>query len=215
MHVEEQAPPLVAQPRGTTAPLSFSQERIWFLEQLEPDTSANNIPIGLRFRGPLSQATLEQAIGAIALRHESLRTVFVETDGRPAQQILPYRPAHVAVVDLSALSPVDAQRTGSELTEREAGTPFDLKHGPLFRSTLLRFGAEEHLLLLTMHHIISDGWSLGVFSRELTALYKSFAGGNPSTLSAPAIQYADYCYWQRQWIQGSPLEEPLLAQAIG
>jgi amino acid adenylation domain-containing protein len=208
-NVEEETPPLVAQPRGATAPLSFSQERIWFLEQLEPDTSANNIPIGLRFRGALSQASLEQAIGVVALRHESLRTVFAEMDGRPVQRILSYRPMRVAVVDLSALSPVDAQQTRSELTAMEADAPFDLKRGPLFRSTLLRFGAAEHLLLLTMHHIISDGWSLGVFSRELTALYESFAGGNPSTLPALAIQYADYCYWQRQLIQDSVLEKHL------
>ncbi|HET9229073.1 MAG TPA: condensation domain-containing protein, partial [Thermoanaerobaculia bacterium] len=185
------------------APLTSAQQRLWLLDRLEPGSIAYNMPSPVRLRGPLDVAALEQALNEIVRRHESLRTVFTEQDGEPMQVVAPPVPVRLTLTDLSGL-------TGEErrLVE-EHKRPFDLERGPLFRADLVRFAAEEHLLLLDVHHIVSDGWSLGVFFRELGALYGAFLEGKPSPLPELPIQYADFAVWHKEWLRGPVLEEQL------
>ncbi|HEU4559522.1 MAG TPA: condensation domain-containing protein, partial [Longimicrobium sp.] len=159
-------------PRGSDAPapLSFAQERLWFLDRLEPGSAAYNIPAALRLTGALDGRALERALGEIVRRHEALRTVFADADGSPVQVIEPFGGLALPVEDLSALGEADREAAVARRTADEARRPFDLSAGPLFRAALLRLGEEEHVLLLSMHHIVSDGWSMGVFFRELSAL---------------------------------------------
>ena len=179
-------------------PLSFGQQRLWFLQQLEPNSPAYNISAAIRLSGPLDIAALERSLDTIVQRHEVLRTAFSAVEGQPVQIIGGAEPLPLLTVDLS-----DRSGTGQEIEVRrlmmgEGRRPFDLTQGPLIRTTLLRLAEEEHVLLLTMHHIISDGWSLGVFIRELGALYKACLAGSPPPLPELPIQYADYAVWQRQ-----------------
>ncbi|HKV13018.1 MAG TPA: condensation domain-containing protein, partial [Thermoanaerobaculia bacterium] len=191
-------PPVRPVPRDGDLPLSFSQQRLWFLDQMEPGTSLYNMPALLRLAGPLDVAALEAAFGEVVRRHEVLRTTFPARRGAPRQEIHPFLSIPLSQVDLSGL-PEEARRLGIEETRR----PFDLATGPLLRALLLRIAPEEHLLALTMHHIVSDGWSVGVLVRELAALY----AGNP--LPPLPVQYADFAAWQRQWLAGGALEEQL------
>ncbi len=195
-------PPLV--PRGFTerVPLSFAQERLWFLDQLEPGGAAYNIPGALRLEGELDEEALERALAEIVCRHEALRTVFRQIEGRPAGVLLDRAPA-LARIDLSSES------EALLLAREDAGRPFDLAAGPLARFSLLRLSEREHVLLVNLHHIAADGWSLGVWSRELSALYEAFAKGEPSPLPELPVQYADYAAWQREWLQGEVLEGQL------
>ena len=200
-----QAPPLLATARSDRLPLSFAQQRLWFLDQLEKGSPFYNISRALRLRGLLDVRALAKAINEIIRRHESLRTRFGEEGGAPFQQIAEDLALPLPIADLSKLPQIKRKAHAEELAVREISQPFDLTHGPLLRAGLLRLDDEEHVLILTMHHIAADGWSLGVLFRELRALY-GFCGGG--TVSLPALhQYAGYAVWQRRWLQGEVLEK--------
>ncbi|MBC1238391.1 non-ribosomal peptide synthetase [Nostoc sp. 2RC] len=190
-------------------PTSFAQQRLWFLHQLEPNSSVYNLPYGLRISGNLKVEALQQAFEAIANRHEILRTNFTTVDGNPAQVIAKSRSILIPVVNLSQCSEVGRAAQVQELINKEAEYSFDLAQDSLLRITLIQLGEKEYLLLLTLHHIIFDGWSIGVFIGELTALYKAFSTGTASPLPELPIQYADYAIWQREWLQGMALKTRL------
>ncbi len=211
---ESQWVPLKAVPRdaGTPLPLSFSQERLWFLSQLQPESPAYNLPISVRLRGRLDVAAFTAALREVARRHESLRTNFVVQGGQPVQVIAPERRLEVPLVDLRDLPAQQREQAVRRLAEEEGRRPFRLDAGPLVRCTLLRVLSgpeEEHAALFTMHHIISDGWSTGVLIREIAALYSAFLDSRPSPLPELPIQYADFTVWQRGWLQGEVLEAEL------
>jgi len=193
-------------------PASFAQERLWFLDQFEPGSFIYNIPSALRLQGRLALPALLQSIHALLSRHETLRTTFVDKEGRPMQAVT----ARVAItastlplIDLSSLVGAERVLALQSISEAEAQRPFDLAHGPLLRLTLLRLEREEHRLLLTFHHSIADGWSITIFFRELNLLYAAFQAGKPAPLPELPIQYADYAVWQREWLQGETLEQEL------
>ncbi len=204
-----QAPPIVAVSRDGRLPLSFAQQRLWFMDQLEPGNPAYNIPSAIRLSGELDITALEQSLNEIVRRHESLRTTFVTADGQPAQIITQYSPRTLPLLDLSELSETERGAQVGKLVAEEALRPFDLSRGSLFRIYLLKLDETEHIALFSMHHIISDEWSLGVLARELAALYAAFRHGQPSPLTEPPIQYADFAHWQREWLQGEALEAQL------
>src|ERR1044071_4153808 len=201
---------IIQRRQGTgTCPLSFAQQRLWFINQFQPGTTAYNIPFTRRLKGPLDVAALEQAVNEIVRRHEALRTTFVEADGKPAQQITEPEPLRLAVTDLTDL-PVDAREAEARRLALEEGRrPFDLTNGPLLRVGLLRLGEEDHIVLLSMHHIVSDGWSLGILLREIAVLYDAYVSHKPSPLPELPVQYADYASWQRDYLQGEVLDEQL------
>jgi amino acid adenylation domain-containing protein len=202
-------PPVRPRGAGTEAPLSFSQQRLWFLDRLEPGKSAYNMPRALELGGVLDVGALEGALGEIVRRHEALRTTFAEREGEPVQVIHPAGDFALPVEDLSELGEEERAREAEQRATAEAQAPFDLCTGPLFRARLLRLGAEEHVLLLTLHHVVGDAWSLGVLSRELSVLYAAFARGEPSPLAELPVQYADYAAWQREHLEGEVLERQL------
>ncbi|HYX25073.1 MAG TPA: amino acid adenylation domain-containing protein, partial [Thermoanaerobaculia bacterium] len=203
-------PPIVPVPRDAALPLSFAQQRLWFLDRLAPDNPFYNMFNAVRLTGALAGAALRRAFGEIVRRHETLRTTFrLAEDGRPFQAIAPAAGCALPGVDLEALP---AERLGEELARlaaEESQRPFDLMQGPLFRAHLVRHGPREHTLLVNLHHVISDGWSMGVLLREVAALYGAFAAGAPSPLPELPIQYADFAVWQRGWLQGERLEAEL------
>ncbi|WP_164013943.1 non-ribosomal peptide synthetase [Pyxidicoccus trucidator] len=200
------APPLLPAPRTGPLPLSFAQQRLWFLDRLQPGSPFYNMPVVLWLDGTLDVGAMEQSLTELVRRHEVLRTTFGEG---PVQVIHPAAPVPLAVVDLSPLPEARREPEARRLALEEVRRPFDLVKGPLLRATLLRVSASRHLLLLTLHHIVSDGWSMGVLVRESAALYAAFCAGQPSPLPEPAVQYADYAVWQRGWLQGEALEAQL------
>ncbi|HEX9936581.1 MAG TPA: amino acid adenylation domain-containing protein, partial [Longimicrobium sp.] len=202
-------PPVVPAGRTGALPLSFAQERLWFLDRLEPGSATYNHPAAWRLEGALDEAALERALGEIVRRHETLRTVFAEVNGSPVQVIAPFGGFALPVEDLSGLSEADREAAARRRAGEEAARPFDLATGPLFRAVLLRLGAEDHVLLLGMHHIVSDGWSMGVLRRELGALYAAYLEGGESPLPELAVQYADYAVWQREQWAGEALDRQL------
>jgi amino acid adenylation domain-containing protein len=190
-------------------PLSFAQERLWFIDRLQPGLAAYNIPQALLVRGEASPAVLAALLGEIVRRHEVLRTTFREVDGRPVQVIAPVGSWSLPLVDLSALPAAVRGAQSQRLAQEEADRPFDLAVGPLLRATLLRLAPDEHALLLDMHHIVSDGWSMGVLVREISALFAAARSGAPSPLPELPVQYADFAVWQRGWLRGETLERQL------
>ncbi|WP_414449351.1 amino acid adenylation domain-containing protein [Burkholderia sp. 22PA0099] len=202
----DEAPVPVA--RDAALPLSFAQQRMWFLDRLDRRASAAyHVPAGVRLRGALNVAALRRALDRIVERHEVLRTRFATTDGEPVLQIDARRPFALEQHDLSGLA--DAQAALLRHAEAEADAPFDLSAGPVVRGRLLRMGEQDHVLLVTMHHIVSDGWSMGVLIREFGALYQAFVAGQPDPLPPLAIQYADYAVWQRRRVSGEMLQQQL------
>ncbi|HYG64432.1 MAG TPA: condensation domain-containing protein, partial [Thermoanaerobaculia bacterium] len=202
--LETAAAPMIPRRQDPSShPLSFSQERLWFLDRLDPENPAYNIPVSLRLRGPLDAAALARALGEVIRRHEVLRATFHEAGGRPLQHLVPATVAMVflPVIDLRSLPPGRRDEEARRAAGGAASRPFRLDEGPLLRARLLRLGDEEHALGLEVHHIVADGWSLGVLVRELTALY---AG---ETLPELPIQYADYAAWQRERLTGESLAE--------
>ncbi|MEW5930636.1 MAG: amino acid adenylation domain-containing protein, partial [Gemmatimonadota bacterium] len=199
-------PPVVPTGRGGALPLSFAQERLWFIDRLEPGSAAYNVPVAWRLGGALDGAALERALGEVVRRHEALRTVFAEVDGSPVQVIAPFGGFALAVEDLSGFGEADREAALRRRAGEEAARPFELAAGPLFRAALLRLGAEDHVLLLSMHHIVSDEWSMGVLFRELSALYAAYREGGESPLAELAVQYADYAVWQREQLTGEVLD---------
>ena len=212
--VTQAAPALATAPiaslvRTEPLPLSFAQQRLWFFEQLRPGQATYNIPIVVRLRGPLNGAALEQSFNEILRRHEVLRTCFVVEKGQPMQKIAAELRLSVLSVDLRALPRGDREPEIRRLARQDALTPFDLVQEPLLRASLLHLDSNEHVVLLTMHHIVSDGWSMGVLIRELVALYDAFAAGQPSPLPELSLQYGDFALWQRQQLQGDMLAAQL------
>jgi amino acid adenylation domain-containing protein len=193
-----QIPGIARRPAHSHVPLTFAQQRLWFLDQIVPDSAAYSIHEALRLSGSLHVRTLHASIAEIVARHEALRTTFVAIQGQPVQVIAPAGPFPLALIDLMALQEQARGSAVQHLAAREARRPFDLARGPLLRVTLLRTGAHEHILLLTLHHMIADGWSLGVLLRELGTLYPAFLAGQPSPLPDLPIQYGDVACWQRQ-----------------
>ncbi len=190
-------------------PVSFAQQRLWFLEQLVPGNPFYNVPTAVRLTGPLNIAALEQTFNEIVRRHEALRTSFKLVESQLVQALAPRLNILLPVVDLQRLPAAEREIEVLRLTTQEAQRPFDLTQGPLLRVQLLQLGQTEHVLLLTMHHIVSDGWSIGVLIRELGVLYTAFATDQPSSLAELPIQYADFAHWQRQWLQGEVLSTQL------
>ncbi|MGS0897473.1 amino acid adenylation domain-containing protein, partial [Burkholderia stagnalis] len=200
--------PIVARDRGVAAVLSFSQQRLWFLDRLEKGAStAYHVMVGLRLSGELDAAALRMALDRIVARHEVLRTYFDVVDGEPVQRVTADACFALSVHDLSG--GIDAQAQVRRHLEDEGDTPFDLAVGPLVRGRLLRLGEREHVLLATMHHIASDGWSMGVLVREFSDLYRAFSQGHADPLPPLAIQYADYAAWQRGWMTEAVLARQL------
>ncbi|HZF13330.1 MAG TPA: amino acid adenylation domain-containing protein [Thermoanaerobaculia bacterium] len=202
-------PPSPRRPGGGPYPLSFSQQRLWFIDRLEPGSATFNLADALRFQGRLDPVLLARVLAEIVRRHEVLRTAFPVVDGHPVQQVAPPGPLPLPLADLAGLPAAAREREARRLAEAEAAAPFDLARGPLLRARLLRLGATDHLALFTLHHIVSDGWSLGVLVRELTALYAAGiseqASGEPSPLPELPIQYADFADWQRRHLTGEVL----------
>ncbi len=203
------APPIVPlspEERGPWPPLSFAQERLWFLDRLEPGGALYNVPAALSATGALDVTALEAALNGIVRRHEALRTTFDQHEGRPFQAVAPALHVPVPRVDLTALPEERRQAELRRVLEVEAAQPFDLFRGPLLRTLLARSGDDGWAMLLNLHHIVSDGWSVGVLTAELAALYRAFLEGRPSPLPPLPVQYADYAAWQRRWLQGDVLE---------
>ena len=190
-------------------PTSFAQRGLWFLDQIAPSSSTYNISQAFELGGRLQRTALERSLNEIARRHEILRTTFVEVEGEPAQLVAPPTDQPLRVVSLSQIPHGEREAEALRLIEQEAHRPFDLTQGPLFRATLFGIDAEEHILLMTMHHIVSDGWSMGVLYRELSVLYEAFCQHKVPSLPELPIQYADYAVWQRQWLQSEVLERQL------
>jgi len=190
-------------------PVSFAQQRLWFLDQLVPGNPFYNVPTAVLLTGPLNVAALSQTFNEIVRRHEALRTTFRMLEGQPVQVIAVSLSVPLPVVDLQALPVVQREAEVQRLATEQFQHPFDLAQGPLLRVKLLHLGGSEHVLLLTMHHIVADGWSSGVLIRELGVLYAAFATRQPSPLLDLPIQYADFAHWQRQWLQGEVLETQL------
>jgi amino acid adenylation domain-containing protein/non-ribosomal peptide synthase protein (TIGR01720 family) len=204
-----QLQPIPAVSRDRGVPLSFAQQRLWFLQRLAPASTSYNIAGNISLKGQLNVPALEQSMNEIVARHEILRTSFVDADIGPVQVIAPAFGFTLTKVDLTGLA--DTERAGEALqrAHQEAQRPFDLTLLPLVRVTLLRLGEEEHILAVTMHHIISDGWSIRIFLREMMALYEAFSRNESSPLPELPIQYADFAAWQRQWLRGKTLQAQL------
>jgi amino acid adenylation domain-containing protein len=190
-------------------PLSFAQERLWFMSRLDPRSPAFNIPASFELKGTLDVSALEQTFGEIVRRHEALRTTFDEVEGAPVQLVNPAQPFSLPVTDLGRLSEPEQRQEVARRSFEEVRRVFDLRESPLVRASLLRLEAARHVLLLTMHHIASDGWSIGLMAREVAALYEAFAARRPSPLAELPIQYADFARWQREWLQGEVLARQL------
>ncbi|MFN6234017.1 amino acid adenylation domain-containing protein, partial [Microcystis sp.] len=201
-------PPILPRTKDTELPLSFAQQRLWFLDQLQPNSALYNIPMVLHFRGNLNQKALEQSLLEICDRHEVLRTNFVTIDGQPTQIIQTTRET-ISVVDLQDLPIQEQAEKTQQLKQKQATQPFDLAKESLIRITLLVLSETEHFLLVCMHHIISDGWSIEVFIHELTSLYNAYTQNHPANLAPLPIQYADFALWQKQWLQGDVLQSQL------
>ncbi len=210
---EQSAAPVVKQDDQETDvyvfPASFGQQRLWFLNQLGPTSSFYNIPLVARIKGPLKANVLSRAVNAIVDRHEVLRTTFAAEDGQLLQLIAPEAQLTLPITDLTKTPEDERDTIAAGLAKAEAEAPFDLVRGPLLRVSLIKLSQDEHLLLLTMHHICSDGWSMGIFLNELTQLYQAFLVGQSSPLPSPLVQYADFAQWQRELLKGEFLEKQL------
>ena len=195
---------------GDSIPLSFAQQRLWFFDQFEAGKSFYNLPGAIRLKGQLNVAVLEQTFNEIVNRHEALRSTFTEVQGQPIQVIAPpVSRRRLPVIDLRELPQSDREAAVKQLSAKEAQQPFDLERGPLLRTSLLQLSEEEYVLLLTMHHIVSDGWSIGVLARELAAIYEALWAGNQPPLPELPVQYADFAIWQRNWLSGEVLQTQL------
>ena len=193
--------------REQQLPLSFAQRRLWFMSQLEPENPFYNISAAVRLTGPFSIAAFERSLSETIRRHEVLRARFSTVNGEPLQVFAPARPIRLPRIDLSALPESEAE--AEHLLAAEAERPFDLSTEQLFRGTLLRLSENEHIVLLSMHHIVGDQWSIGILVREVSALYASYKKQEPLQLPELTIQYVDYAAWQREWLQNGALDQQL------
>jgi hypothetical protein len=191
-------------------PLSYAQERLWFLDQLQPGTATYNIPMALRFSGPLNVDALAWSFNEVVRRHEILRTTFVTQNGEPVQIAAPELTLQIPVTDLQRFHDAEERETkAGRLATAEARRGFDLGRGPLLRVSVLRLAAHDHMLLLTMHHIVGDGWSFGILFQELKTLYEAACQGNRSPLPPLTVQYADFAVWQRKWLTEARLAKEM------
>ncbi|KAF9561023.1 hypothetical protein EC968_005932 [Mortierella alpina] len=198
-------PPIVSVPRSDMMPLSFAQQRMWFLAQLDGVSDTYQIPMAIRLRGTLNREAWQRAMNDVFARHEALRTVFVAVDGQPYMKIL--APEGVPVTHIDLRGEVDIDSHLATLVANDLNASFDLAQGPLIRSTLIQTSDDEHILSLNQHHIISDGWSMSIMTRELSELYSAHCQGRSSTLPPLSVQYPDYTTWQRQWFSEDRLKE--------
>jgi Condensation domain/TubC N-terminal docking domain len=196
-------------PRPEPIPLSFAQERLWFINQLEGASATYNMPAALRLNGDLNLDAFHQALAEIVRRHEALRTSFLTINGTPRQVIHPSVEIEVGLTGLQYLSDGEREHILAQKIEQAAITPFDLEIAPLIRWSLIQISATEYVFCINMHHIVSDGWSIGVLVEELSALYPAYCAGVPSPLPELEIQYADFALWQREWLSGEVLEQQL------
>ncbi|MBY0273555.1 MAG: amino acid adenylation domain-containing protein, partial [Alphaproteobacteria bacterium] len=204
------APPITPSGEIKDIPLSFAQQRLWFIDQLLPNSNLYNVPIALRLRGKLNIEALEKAFSSLVERHEILRTHFTASDDGQAYQVI--EEAHeirLIKEDFSHIHDVEQERCLKEEAEKEASQPFDLSQGPLLRVRVLHLGKEDYALLITLHHIVIDAWSLGIFFRELGGYYESYTDGKALSIERLPIQYKDFAVWQRNWLQGEELEKQL------
>jgi amino acid adenylation domain-containing protein len=204
-----EARPITPRPRdgeGPELPLSFAQQRLWFLDQLDPGDPAYNLPVAVRLAGDLDPGVLARAFAEVVRRHEALRTVFRSVDGAPFQEVVPELTPELPVRDLRDLPAAEREPRAWAFVAEESRQSFDLRRGPLLRLHLLRLADQDHLLLVTLHHIVADGWSIGLLVREIAALYEAFAAGRPSPLPELPVQYADFARWQRDRSQGGQAE---------
>ena len=207
---ESGSPPGIPRRSPGAAPrLSFAQERLWFLDQLMPGSPVFNVPMAVRLSRPINIDTLQKAVTGIVCRHEVLRTSFITRDGEPAPVISEQCDTTIEVIDLTSLETAAREKESRRLIEDEARRPFDLSRGLLIRTKLIRISEQESIFLVTMHHIVSDGWSLLIFFKELSTLYDAFASGNSSPLDELPVQYADYALWQREWLRDELIERQL------
>ncbi|MFB2922991.1 amino acid adenylation domain-containing protein [Aerosakkonema funiforme] len=200
---------LVPISRDRNIPLSFAQQRLWFLDRLVPNNPFYNVPAAVRLTGSLNLEALSQTFNEIVRRHEALRTTFVTIEGQPVQVINPALKVSLPIIDLQDLPPGEREKEARRLAAQASQQPFNLSADLLLRITLLRLSETEHILLLNMHHIVSDGWSIGLLIREMAILYTAFASKQPYPLPEIPIQYADFAFWQREWLQGKMLETQL------
>ncbi|MEH2355880.1 amino acid adenylation domain-containing protein [Nostoc sp.] len=207
--LELSTPPILPRAENAQLPLSYAQQRLWFLDQLQPLGGTYKIPLTLRLVGTLNQAALEQSLQEIIHRHEVLRTNFITVDGQPTQVIQTQTNWTLSIIDYEYLPITEKEIATQQLVQKQAIQPFNLANEPLVRATLVVLSETEHALLVYIHHIVSDGWSMGVFIQELAALYNAYSQGQPSPLAPLPIQYADFAIWQRQWLQGDVLQSQL------
>ena len=203
------APPVTRVQRDGPLPLSFAQQRLWFIDKLEGGSAFYNLPVGVALSGELDVDALERTLTEVVRRHEGLRTHFAEVNGEPVQVIEVAAPLPFPVTDLTYLPEGERESEGRRLAQIEASTTFDLSSGPLLRVQLLRLDETEHVVLLTLHHIASDGWSMGVLIKEVARLYEAYSQGVDSPLPELPVQYSDFAVWQRGWLQGEELERQL------
>jgi len=199
-------------PRRETSdppPLSFAQQRLWFLQQFDPQSAAYNVPRAVRLAGPLNVSALRRSLSEVVRRHEVLRTTFTTIDEQPVQIVHQAQPVALPVFDLSNLPEAEREASIQALYTAETSRPFNLADDLLLRASLVRVGDEDHVIFFTLHHIVSDGWSSGVLINEVVALYDAYSHDRPSPLLELPVQYADYAVWQRQQLQGEILEEHL------
>jgi amino acid adenylation domain-containing protein len=203
------APPIERTPRDAPIPASFAQQALWFLEQLDPGRPTFNVSAAVQVQGPLDVDALSRAFDEIVRRHEILRTTFALVDGRPIQRIDRVSPARLEIHSLGELPEDKRSDEARRLAIEAASRPFELGAGPLVRATLVSLGDRDNAVILTMHHIITDGWSFGVAAGELATLYESHRAGRPSPLRELPVQYADFARWQREWMRGDVMEDLL------
>jgi len=205
------APPSAPEAEGNAYafPLTFVQQRLWFLAQLEKEAASYNVPWAMRIEGALDIALLERTLSEIVARHETLRTTFTLAGNEPVQVVHPAAPVKLPITDISGLQKTDREAEAKKLAQDEAVRPMDLVRGPLLRTSLIRLGGQEHILLLTLHHIVFDAWSRRIFVRELGTIYEALSAGKPSPLPELQLQYADYAVWQRGQLSGNTLERHL------
>ena len=200
-----------AQPKPRRFALSFAQQRLWVLNQMDGSSPAYNVPAALWLRGRLDVQAFERSFGEVIRRHESLRATFEvnEETGEPEQLVHSWKPFHLEVLNLTLVPEAEREQAARRLANEEAQQPFDLANGPLLRARLLKIATAEHVLLLTLHHIVSDMWSTGILTRELITLYEAYSQGQESTLPELPLQYADFAHWQRTRMTGGILERQL------
>lgn len=205
----EDVSPIIRTLRQGPTVLSFTQKRLWFIHQLEPDGTSYNLPGAVRIEGPLDAPALEKSLKEIVRRHEALRTRFVVVNGEPRQLVEDTVTVEVPIISLEHVPSNELPKRVESLLQKDARMPFNLENGPLVRAKLLRLAEEEHVLLVTMHHIVADDWSMGILIRELSALYGAFSTGSALPLTELPIQYADFSVWQQKWFNGEALDQQL------